>query len=336
MSMMSPNLGGYQSSPWAAPVQPKKSGAGTFKPKTRTNSAAMPSMPSPGTQSGPMQQHGRGLPGVSSGSGSPGYVQGPGGIKQILKPGETAKVGLGEAYIQGAAPGQTSIRSQIEQAALGDRNQAIAAQGRAQGRFDKIISGYQQGIDDISKLPGEMEGRIDAASKKAAGDFSEAKQMFRDSVSKYEDRGAKDAAAFRTGADSNFETMKNQIMSDPNLPDEVKQAQVQKLSMQHSFDVQRNLTGIFSQVNESLAMLRQNAGGGLASIANSEANTNMAFLQMREGTRLRAEQLKMEGRDRQAQFLAEYPDSAFSMVDTLLQMVGASRVPNANMSGFQF
>lgn len=311
-------------SPWMAPA----GGTAGFAPMGPAQPWAPP-QPSGGTNK-------KNLPGVRQGSGAVGYVQQRDGSTRPVMPGQQPKIGLGEAYITGAPPGTASRADQVRDAALADRKNAEAAQKRQQGRFDQAIAGFQSEIGRADADLKDNTGRVDQAMSKTAGDFSEAKQFWRDSVSKYEDRGAKDAAAAIAGSEANFRQAENDIKNDPNLPENVKAQRLHNLKMDMGKQVQQTVTGIYSNINSTLASLRQGAGEGLGKIASAEAASNQTYLGMREAATARAAQLRLEGRVQVANLLQKYPDSAFSMVDTLLQMSGADKIPNANQSGFRF
>lgn len=272
--------------------------------------------------------------GIKSGSGAIGYVTGPGG-KRPVKAGDPVTLGVGEAYVQEAPPGDTTRADQIRQAALYDRNQAMDAQKRAQGRSDKALAGYQAGIDESLANDKDMTSRIDAQMKKGQGDFEEAKKFYRDSVSGFEDRATKDAAATVGGIQEDTRKQIAQIESDPNMPDDVKQSMIAKAKAEGGRNAQTAITGLYSRANDSLASLRQGAGAGLAGIAANSSAANQAYLGLMDASKARGAQLRMQGRDAMANLLTQYPDSAFSMVDTLLKMNMAQGIPDANKSGFK-
>lgn len=308
-------------SPWAAPSD----AANGF----RAPQAPMPWKPPM------MSRREAGMEGVRRGSEFSGYIQGPGGVRP-LKPGETGQMRPGETLVAGAPPGTVSRGDQIRDAALADRKNAIAAQKRQQGRFDAAIAGFNAEVGRADQDADRITSDIDKAMAGGKGDFDEAKQFWRDSVKGFEDRGAKDAAAFSAGANADLRQMENEIKNDPNLPDNVKAQRLHRLRMDAGANAQKTVTGIYSQVNERLASLRAGAGAGLGQIASAEAASNQNYIAMKDATLARAGQMRMQGRAAAADLLTRYPDSPISMVDTLLQMAGADQIPGANQSGFRF
>ncbi len=176
--------------------------------------------------------------------------------------------------------------------------QSVGVQQRdaLQGLAGGLEQQGQKGFDEFKAFRDQQMGRVDQDISKANQFAAQATQNYEQAIGEFKDTSAQDAANAAFGMRRNAQEQMSQIDMldvDPGQKAALKQTMMQDVSNQ----VTQTVTGIYSNMNQTMASMR----GNLSSLMGAQSQTAMAGGQLRGqmGTSFGAQTLQSQQMNQQ-------------------------------------
>lgn len=176
--------------------------------------------------------------------------------------------------------------------------QSVGVQQRdaLQGLAGGLEQQGQQGFEEFKGFRDQQMGRVDQDIAKANQFAAQATENYEQAINQFEDTSAQDAANAAFGMRRNAQEQMSQIDMldvDPGQKAALKQTLMQDVGNQ----VTQTVTGIYSNMNQTMASMR----GNLSSLMGAQAQTAMAGGQLRGqmGTSFGAQTLQAQQMNQQ-------------------------------------